>query len=172
MDKSTSAGGKSQRPGQSIITYALLAVVLGGLGLLFWPKKPSQSTSPQSGQPEAPAPVTNTATAAAPDVASVLGNWLREDGGYQLQLARDSGGEKLRAAYFNPRPINVSFVSATNDSGTVKLRVELNDVNYPGCVYSLVYDRSNDRLLGTYFQAALNETFEVIFIRMPDSAAR
>jgi hypothetical protein len=169
MEKSTSPGGKTNRPGQ-LLTCALLAVIIGGLGLVLWPEDPTPAFVLNDGQLQSSATTTNAALGTAPDVSSVLGNWLREDGGYQLRLTRDSDGEKLRAAYFNPQPINVSFASATNDSGTLKLRVELQDLNYPGCVYTLVHDRSNDRLLGTYFQAALNETFEVIFVRMPDPA--
>jgi hypothetical protein len=172
MGKSTSPGGKSNRPGQLLITCALLVVIIGGLGLVLWPEDPARAPARKDGQLDSSAAATNAAVATAPDVSSVLGNWLREDGGYQLRLTRDPDGEKLRAEYFNPQPINVSFASATNDSGTLKLRVELRDVNYPGCVYTLVHDRSNDRLLGTYFQAAMNQTFEVVFVRMPDPATR
>ena len=169
MAKSTSRGGKPNRPGQSLITFALLVVIVGGLGLLFWPKKTSPA-APPANPTNISEVIANAGFTGAPDIGAVSGNWLREDGGYQLKLVRD--GERLVATYLNPRPINVSFTSITNDAGTLKLRVELQDVNYPGCVYSLVYDRSNDRLLGTYFQAAMNQTFEVVFTRMSDPTAR
>jgi len=154
-------------PAQGFITFALVAVIVGGLALLFWPAK--------SPAPSLPAPMTTETTNATPgnagasalDVGPLLGTWLREDGGYQLKLAQAAGAGKLEAAYFNPSPIRVSFVSATNDGGTLKVRVELTDTGYPGCVYSLVHDRANDRLIGTYFQAALGETYEIMFTRMP-----
>ena len=44
--------------------------------------------------------------------------------------------------------------------------IELTDVNYPGSTYSLKYDRENDLLEGLYYQAALQRSFTVRFIRM------
>ena len=45
--------------------------------------------------------------------------------------------------------------------------LELNDVNYPGCLYTLVLNTELDQLQGTYFQAAIGQTYQVVFIRMP-----
>ncbi len=72
----------------------------------------------------------------------------------------------LDAAYFNPAPIRVSRAVAVSDSEGLKVMVELNDVNYPGCVYRLKYDRQVDQLFGTYYQAAMDETFNVTFARV------
>ena len=36
------------------------------------------------------------------------GRWLRPDGGYVLQLSDPGPNGELKAAYFNPQPINVS----------------------------------------------------------------
>jgi hypothetical protein len=44
--------------------------------------------------------------------------------------------------------------------------VELRDANYPGCTYNLKYDPQTDQLFGQYFQAALQETFDVTFARV------
>jgi hypothetical protein len=44
--------------------------------------------------------------------------------------------------------------------------VELQDTGYPGCIYDLRYRSDADRWIGTYYQAALRETFEVEFERM------
>ena len=44
---------------------------------------------------------------------------------------------------------------ATTEGGKLKLHVKLNDRGYPGCVYELEYDRENDVMVGTYFQAAM-----------------
>jgi hypothetical protein len=150
----------------TLITVLLIVGIGAGLLLLLVPPK----TAPK---PAGPAATTNAAPAgtaapapAAVDLGAVVGDWLREDGGYQLKLTRDASGGKLNAAYLNPRPIKVSYCTATNDNGSMKVRVELNDTGYPGCVYTLVHDRDNDRLLGTYYQAAMGETYEVVFVRM------
>ena len=38
--------------------------------------------------------------------------------------------------------------------------------HYPGSTYKLMYDPKQDQLRGTYFQAALGQTFDVYFVRM------
>ena len=43
--------------------------------------------------------------------------------------------------------------------------VELRDVNYPGSTYTLVYQPENDQLAGIYYQAALQQQFDVFFER-------
>lgn len=98
---------------------------------------------------------------------SLVGRWLREDGGYVLEISSVDASGRLKAAYFNPRPIHVSNAAAVEEGGSVKVGVELTDVNYPGCLYSLVFDPKLDQLLGTYYQAALQQTFEVQFVRLP-----
>ena len=94
------------------------------------------------------------------------GRWLRVDGGYVLEIrAVDSRG-KIDAVYLNPRPINVAKADATRDGSTVKVFVELRAPNYPGSTYTLTYDPTRDQLEGIYFQAALQQRFEVVFVRM------
>jgi hypothetical protein len=41
----------------------------------------------------------------------------------------------------------------------------LRDVNYLGSTYTLEYNPESDQLFGQYFQAALQQTFEVVFSR-------
>ena len=77
----------------------------------------------------------------------------------------DANG-KMTAAYFNPRPINVSQAEAALDGTTVKVFIELRDVNYPGATYHLTYDAEKDQLQGVYFQPALQQKFDVFFVRM------
>jgi len=45
--------------------------------------------------------------------------------------------------------------------------IELDDVNYPNCLYTLVFNSAVDQLQGTYFQAAIGQTYEVVFVRLP-----
>ena len=94
------------------------------------------------------------------------GRWQRDDGGYIIDISRADAGGKLTASYFNPRPINVAKAEASMLGQTLKVFIELRDVNYPGSTYQLTYDPADDRLKGSYFQAALQETYDVVFVRL------
>lgn len=94
------------------------------------------------------------------------GRWQRDDGGYIIDIRRVDAGGKLTAAYLNPRPINVAKAEASMLGQTLRVFIELRDVNYPGSTYQLTYDPADDRLKGSYFQAALQETYEVAFARL------
>ena len=97
---------------------------------------------------------------------TVDGRWLRPDGGYILELRAVDPTGKIDALYFNPRPINVAKAEATRDGSKLNVFVELRAPNYPGSTYTLVYDPKQDQLRGTYFQAALRQSFDVYFVRM------
>jgi hypothetical protein len=105
------------------------------------------------------------AVPAGPDPAKLAGRWLRPDGGYILQLSEPGPKGVLKAAYFNPRPINVSHAAWKHQEGHLSIFVELRDRNYPGSTYTLVYVPDRDRLAGYYYQAALGQTFDVVFVR-------
>jgi hypothetical protein len=94
------------------------------------------------------------------------GRWLRPDGGYILEIRAVDPSGKIDALYFNPRPINVAKAEAARGDSKVNVFVELRAPNYPGSTYTLVYDPKQDQLRGTYFQAALGQSFEVYFVRM------
>ena len=94
------------------------------------------------------------------------GRWQRDDGGYIIDISRVDAGGKLTAAYLNPRPINVAKAEASMLGETLRVFIELRDVNYPGSTYQLTYDPADDRLKGSYFQATLQETYEVAFARL------
>ena len=72
----------------------------------------------------------------------------------------------LEAAYFNPRPINVSRSGWVLKDGRLLVLVELRDQGYPGSTYTLAYKQDIDRLVGIYFQAAAQQQFEVVFERI------
>ena len=74
-------------------------------------------------------------------------------------------GGTLTAAAFNPRPITVAQASWRKEQWMLVVGVELRDVNYPGSMYTLAYVTDQDRLVGYYYQAALGQTFEVLFER-------
>jgi hypothetical protein len=45
------------------------------------------------------------------------------------------------------------------------LFIKLQDEGYPGSIYTLYYYAEKDALAGFYYQAAMQQTFEVVFIR-------
>lgn len=166
MKKTSPSSDRAKSPAQRLLSALLLTIIVVGLALLVWPQKPEPAAGPKPAATNDPASAPTAGSGESkPDFKPLLGAWLREDGGYRLEFKSVASDGRLTAAYLNPSPINVSFARATNDAGTLKIRVELTDVGYPGCVYSLVHDRMNDRLIGTYFQAAMGETYEVLFVR-------
>jgi len=78
------------------------------------------------------------------DFGVLVGRWERTDTPYVIEIRETTAEGKLKAAYFNPQPINVSRAEAGVKNGTLTVFVELRDTNYPGCTYKLTYD--NDRL--------------------------
>jgi hypothetical protein len=99
------------------------------------------------------------------DEQSLVGRWVRPDGGYVLELRDIKKDGKLKASYFNPRSINVFHAEWSRKEGKINLFLELRDVNYPGSKYTLQYDPASDRLKGTYFQAVQGETYDIEFVR-------
>ena len=144
-----------------------VAALTTGLALSFTacdksaPPQPS-SPGPASGATNAPA----TPAAPRPELQKLIGKWERPDGGYILEIKSVDSEGKVDAGYSNPSPIKVSRARAYREGETTKVLVELTDVNYPGCIYQLALDEKTDQLFGTYFQAALQQTFDVAFARL------
>ncbi len=101
-----------------------------------------------------------------PEFAFLEGRWRRPDGGYILDIKDVDSTGKIDAAYYNPNPIKVSKAEASRDGSEVKVCIELRDVGYPGCTYTLTYDPQTDQLKGIYFQAAIGQKFDVFFPRI------
>jgi len=105
--------------------------------------------------------------AAAPaDFSKLKGRWERPDGGYVLEIRDIAADGKADVVYFNPSSIKVESARASSESGTLKVFVTLRDVNYPGCTYTLAYDAQNDQLFGQYYQAAMQQTYDIAFTRL------
>ena len=104
--------------------------------------------------------------AALSDFKRLEGKWQRPDGGYVLELKEIGKDGAVKAAYFNPRPINVARAELKRRDGMLTLFVELRDINYPGSKYNLQYDPGLDRLIGTYFQAVEKQTYDIEFVRV------
>ena len=112
-----------------------------------------------------PAVATAADTPMPVDSKRLIGHWERPDGGYILEINEILKDGKLKAAYYNPRPINVARAEFSRKDGALVVYVELRDVNYPGSKYNLKYDPVSDKLIGTYFQAVQGETYSVEFNR-------
>ena len=155
---------RSWRCRLGLVLAAALCATLVSCG-----QKPAAESNPTTPASQTPPPTTTAANAAKPEFSRLAGKWVRPDGGYVLEIKSIDAAGKLEAAYLNPNPIQVSQARALKDGDVTKVFIELRDVNYPGCTYSLSYDPKNDQLFGTYFQAAMNQTFDVAFARMgPD----
>ena len=99
------------------------------------------------------------------DSSLLVGDWIRTDAPYEIKISALSGNGVLKAGYFNPRSINVGKALWTSADGTLKIYIELRDVNYPGSKYDLTYFPGNDTLVGKYFQAVEGVTYDVGFSR-------
>jgi hypothetical protein len=94
-----------------------------------------------------------------------VGQWVRTDGGYVIHVREVRPDGSVDAGYFNPKPINVSEANVSVWKGFDQLFIKLEDKGYPGSTYKLYYYAEKDQLAGFYYQAAVKETFEVLFRR-------
>jgi hypothetical protein len=171
MGKSKSREGKRKKSvaqaakRRMYIHMAVLVLIFGALAAGVFLLLGGRQTIAQSPQPPA-APEAAAAPEAKSGFDRLKGRWQRPDGGYVIDIKDIDNGGKMVAAYFNPRPINVSKAEAALDGTTLKVFIELRDVNYPGATYRLTYDPGSDQLKGVYFQPTLQQSFEVFFVRM------
>src|SRR5262245_59611983 len=93
------------------------------------------------------------------------GRWLRPDGGYVIVIKSVDPNGKMDATYFNPNPINVSKAEVSREGGALRVCLELRGPGYPGSTYTLTYEPRSDSLTGVYFQAVMQQKFDVIFQR-------
>jgi hypothetical protein len=120
---------------------------------------PTANSAPEATKSSAPVPE---------PVRKVLGRWVRADGGYILELKNAEMSGVLEAAYFNPerpKPINVSRAIWMQGAEGLQVVIELNDVGYPGATYVLTHDAQNDQLVGKYNQPAMQQSFDIEFVR-------
>ncbi|MBL8419575.1 MAG: hypothetical protein JNK92_02970 [Dechloromonas sp.] len=108
---------------------------------------------------EAPAAQADAAFAALP------GRWVRPDGGYVINIKSVDASGKLHAAYANPNPLPFATAEAAREGKTIKLFFELRAGGYNGSTYTLTYDAAADVLKGVYYQAVVQQKFDVFFTR-------
>jgi hypothetical protein len=174
----------NNRPWAWIVAGIATAAALGALFYALWvgqpaemsapgppgaasgPAEPSVSNPPAESAPEQPRE-TGPEPAVPLGFEALRGRWLREDGGYVLEVRGIEAGGRMDAAYLNPGPVRVSRAEASREGTKLKVFVELRDTGYPGCTYTLEYNPGSDALLGVYYQAAVDQSFEVMFVRAP-----
>lgn len=126
---------------------------------------PAAATAPAKTAAATPEASKTAAAQPAGDWNKLRGRWLRPDGDYMLEVKSIGDDGRAEAEYFNPNPIHVAWAKVANADGVLKLDAELRDVNYPGCLYKLSYVPERDQLVGTYFQAQMQETHQIFFVR-------
>ncbi len=116
-------------------------------------------------EPSAEASAKESQKKEAPDFKGLIGSWVRPDGGYVIEISKVHPDGSLDAAYFNPRSINVAKASVSEADGDIELFIKLQDQGYPGSTYTLKYNAEYDAMVGVYFQAVMQQSYDVVFQR-------
>ena len=152
--------------------FGLLFALLGGVCLVivaFVGGCTDKKSDVETAKPPVRSQAENSKTVFAhkqSDLLKLVGRWVRMDGGYIIEIRNVASDGKMDAAYFNPRPINVSVAEASRTSTGIKVFIELQDQGYPGSTYTLSYDPAKDSLVGFYYQAVMQQNFDVVFARV------
>ena len=154
-----STGGPAKQLFSIKWVILIVAFIAGAAGFIFYQFRPTESVQ----MPVSAAGQSKSGPTVEFD--QLIGRWLRPDGGYVIEIRNISSGGKMEAAYFNPRPINVSRAEVSRKKGGLEVFVELRDTGYPGSTYTLTYNPQQDMMIGIYFQATMGQSFEVIFVR-------
>ncbi len=99
------------------------------------------------------------------DYSIIAGEWQRTDGGYLFKINDVQPDGRTDVSYFNPKPIHVAEAKISTQDKLIKLYVQFQDTGYEGSTYTLYYYAEKDALVGFYYQAVLDRTYEVIFLR-------
>lgn len=148
----------------------VLAGVVGCAGgyALWTTTRPTPSTevakTPQAAQSK-PTIQPSIVNADTSQFQKLKGKWVRPDGGYLLEVSSVNEKGLVEATYLNPKPIEVAKAEASQEGTNTKMHIVLSGTNYLGSTYDLTYDPEGDQLTGVYFQAKLQQRFEVTFVR-------
>lgn len=99
------------------------------------------------------------------DYQKLIGKWVRPDGGYTLEITEVKENQ-ITAGYYNPAKINIAKSEIRNINGKEEIYIEFYDTNYMGSYYKLIFDQKHDQLIGTYYQAGFEQTFNIYFVKM------
>ena len=128
------------------------------------PSMPSEAGSNAPSGEEAASPPPGSVQV-MPDLDRLKGRWVRPDGGYIIEINGIEPDGRMDVRYYNPNPIHVSQATLSNAGGVAKVFIELRDAGYPGATYTLLYNPRQDMLMGDYYQPAVGQTFDVVFMR-------
>jgi uncharacterized protein (DUF2147 family) len=115
---------RSTHSGKKLVSLAVWLLLFAASGTFHAQSIAAAADTPQS--------------AGKIDEQRLLGHWVRPDGGYILELKEIGKDGTLKAAYFNPRPINVARADWKRKQGVIT--VAGCDVNYRA-QYDLQYGR-------------------------------
>ena len=165
MSKSGNKPDRNRRQFSALLFVVVLVILAIGGGWLLYNKYVNEAEKIAANlakdHPQASSP------AAVPAAfRKLLGRWLRPDGGYVIEIRHVGAEGNLQAAYFNPRPINVSQARVIQKNNQTQIFIELRDAGYPGATYALTYHGEQDVLAGIYYQPTAGQSFEVVFVRM------
>lgn len=113
--------------------------------------------------PVAEAEVPTTASESGFD--TLLGLWVRPDGGYLIAIRGVGPSGRLDAAYANPHQLPFAKAEASREGNRIKVFLELRAGGYNGSTYNLTYHPEKDILQGVYYQAVAQQKFDVYFER-------
>jgi hypothetical protein len=162
----SSRPGQTKKRGKFLVIFSLVVGACLIIGATVWGFSQNTFGSAHISSQQSIFPFKTCSSDVQSDFKDLIGRWIRKDGGYVIEIRSIDANGKMDADYYNPRPINVSVAEASKDNNIVKVFIELRDVGYPGSTYSLAYIPSENMLIGIYYQAKLDQTFEVIFIKM------
>ncbi len=158
------AGPRGRKSSMVLVVIIAVGIAVAGMWLFF--DKDATEADGKTATSAAGTAGSSSDTATLPNSFDrIVGRWLRPDGGYILEIQSADTSGKLKAAYFNPRPINVSQARATQKDDKTRIFIELRDTGYPGATYNLIYNPQQDMMAGVYFQPTVNQNFDVIFVR-------
>jgi len=159
------------RFGKTAVAASLVMIAVASCN-----QSPKESKEGANKNPGNPAPGTETVMRSADTASATIktggseqlklkGRWMRSDGDYIIEVFEAGGDGTLKAAYYNPNPINVEKGEWIIDQEKLFMQIILRDVNYPGSAYTLQYVPEDDALAGNYFQAVEGVNYDVVFTR-------
>ena len=163
--KRSSKAPKPMRCWFPLIMMSLICAAVGAGGWLFYYESGMRNTPKPEASNAQKSKDEMVQTVSPENFQNLVGRWIRPDGGYIIEIRNVDSSGLLQAAYFNPRPIHVSQARLTFENKGPQVFIELRDVGYPGATYTLAYHPKQDVLAGRYYQPAVSQSFEVVFVR-------
>jgi len=156
---------KNRKQQSSVLTFLIIGCVVIFIGISLFAVKKFDFLSNQSKIDDGKPTLMVDPDKIDYDFDKLTGRWLRPDGGYIIDIRKIDANGKVDAGYYNPQPINVSRAEVIGVNAEIKLLIELQDVGYPGSTYTLIYNPQKDMMFGLYYQAAMGQNFDVVFVR-------